>query len=168
MNDTLTLEEHNELYRQLHKNLIFKGYSLKRWIPELANIISNSNIKSVLDYGCGKAECWYTFNLKKLWNIEKVGLYDPGVEMYSQIPSKSYDMTLCIDVLEHIPEHLLDDVLDQIMSLTNKIFFCTISTRLSNKILPNGQNAHVTVKPKEWWKQKLGKYKDKLIIYHFD
>jgi 2-polyprenyl-3-methyl-5-hydroxy-6-metoxy-1,4-benzoquinol methylase len=168
MNNILTLEEHNERYKQLHKELKFKGYSLKKWIPTIAQITSNANINSILDFGCGEARCWSDFNLKELFDIKKYDLYDPGREEYSVLPDKKYDMVICIDVLEHIPENLLDTVLEQIITRTNKVFFCTISTRLASKILSNGQNAHATVKPRAWWIEKLGKYKDKLIIYYFE
>jgi 2-polyprenyl-3-methyl-5-hydroxy-6-metoxy-1,4-benzoquinol methylase len=168
MQNILTLEEHNEQYRILHKEARFRGYSLSKHISELTNLIINSNIRSVLDFGCGKAECWSVYNLNKLWDIDKFALYDPGVEKFSVLPDKAYDLTICIDVLEHIPENLLDEVLEQMMSRTNKILYCTISTRLANKKLPNRNNAHATVKPAEWWIQKFGKYKNRLIMYRFD
>ncbi len=167
MTNMLSLEENNQYYMQLHKNPIFNGYSLKYWIPELGNIVRNSNINSVLDFGCGKAKCWLDFNLKTQLGIERLGLYDPGVKQFSNLPDISYDMVICIDVLEHIPEHLLDEVLEQIFSRAKKIVFLSISTRLASKKLPNGDNAHATVKPKEWWLDKLKKY-ETLTIARFD
>lgn len=167
MTDMLTLEQHNSLYKEMHKDNIFNGYSLRTWIPEISRIIKNSNITELLDFGCGKANCWYRYDLKNQLNLDRIGLYDPGVEKFSVLPQDSYDMVICIDVLEHIPENLLDTVLDQIFSRAKKIVFLTISTKLAQKILPNGNNAHVTVRPEKWWLERLKKY-ETLTITHFD
>lgn len=167
MSNILSLEEHNALYKQMHQEPIFKGYSLRKFIPHISSLVVNSNITSVLDFGCGKAECWIKYNLKDQLGISKLGLYDPGVDKFSILPNIKYDLVVCIDVLEHVPENLLDTVFDQIFSVTGKVFFCNISTRLAGKTLPNGDNAHATVKPKEWWLEKMKKY-NKLIISHFD
>lgn len=167
MTNMLTLEQHNEFYKELHKKPKFNGYSLFKYIPEISQLINNSNIKSLLDFGCGKAQCWFDFRLDKLFKLDRLGLYDPGVEKFSNFPAIKYDMVICIDVLEHIPEHLLDEVLEQIFSKAEKVVFLSISTRPANKKLPSGDNAHATIKPKQWWLDKLKKY-DTLTITHFD
>jgi hypothetical protein len=33
--------------------------------------------------------------------------------------------------------------------------FFTVSTRLANRKLPDGRNAHLIVQPLEWWTEKL-------------
>lgn len=167
MTNMLTLEQHNEFYKELHKTPKFNGYSLFKHIPELFQLIHNSNITSVLDFGCGKGLCWLDFRLDKLFKLERLGLYDPGVEKFSHIPNVTYDMVICIDVLEHIPEHLLDEVLEQIFSKAEKLVFLSISTRPASKKLPNGDNAHATIKPKQWWLDRLKEY-NILTITHFD
>jgi hypothetical protein len=164
----LTLEEHNNYYKELHKQNKFQGYSLLKWIPDLSNLIRNSNIETVLDFGCGEAKCWKEHKLSKILGVKTYALYDPGVPEFSKLTKYQYDMVICIDVLEHIPEHLLDIVLEQIISRAKKAVFLAISTRPASKLLPNGQNAHATIKNKNWWLEKLSVYDNKLIITHFD
>lgn len=169
MTDTLTLQESHELYRKTHeaKPSIFKGNSLHHWIPEISTIVRNSNIKTVLDYDCGKAVCWKNYNLGKMWKLDRFQLYDPGVSEYSTLTDEKHDLVICIDVLEHVPKQHVDTVLKQIIERTNKLAFLSISTRLASKKLVDGSNAHATVEKRGWWLEKLSKY-DKLIIANFD
>lgn len=160
-----TLQKNNELYRQFHdthKNH-FSGDGLKPFIPDIGFLIKNSNIKTVIEYGCGKAFPWKDYNLKKMWRLEKVSFYDPGVEEYSIPLSSPSDLVICIDVMEHIDPECVDEVLDNIDKLSNKAIFFSISTRLATKKLPDGRNAHLTVQPSDWWQQKINRL-DKFII----
>lgn len=162
MNPTDILEHSNKLYKQLHQDpLLFRGASLKTHVHDIGKIIQDSNIKSLLDYGCGKAMTHTDYNLRKLWRLDNVGLFDPGVEQYWNKPEGQFDMTICIDVMEHVPPECVDDVLADIASYTKKIAVFSISTRPAGKKLPDGRNAHLTVKPAHWWKKKL----DQLPFY---
>lgn len=169
MINMLTLEESHNLYRQTHTKFPsnFKGFSLHKWIPDIGMLIKTSNIKTVLDFGCGKAGCWNQYDLKGLWGLTEVALYDPGVESYNKLPEKRFDLVICTDVLEHVPEHLLNEVLTQITTRARKAVFCTISTRPASKTLVDGSNAHANVQNESWWRNKLIKY-NPIIISHFD
>lgn len=161
------LQNNNELYRQLHQNPnMFLGMSLKAFIPEISALIRDSNINSVNDYGCGKAAAWNEYNLKSLWELSSVGLYDPGVEKYSADITVPRDLVICIDVLEHIEPDYIDDVLNEIDRLSTKAVFLNICTRLAGKTLPDGRNAHLLVQPQEWWREKLKRF-NKLVITHY-
>lgn len=150
------LESMYKLYEQMHTDPnMFMGYSLQSYVPEISQIIKDSNIKTVLDYGCGKGLPYKAFNLRQLWSVDDIQLYDPGVPQYQTKPTGLYDMTLCMDVMEHVPEENVDDVLEEIAKYTKKVAVLSISTRPASKTLPDGRNAHLTVKPVKWWKQKL-------------
>lgn len=143
-------------YEQMHKDPnMFMGFSLHSFIPEISLIVKDTNIKTVLDYGCGKGLAHRTFNLRQMWGVDDITLYDPGVMLYQTKPSGLYDMTLCMDVMEHVPEEYVDDVFEEIAKYTKKVAVFSISTRPASKLLPDGRNAHLTVKPVKWWKQKL-------------
>lgn len=160
-----TLKESNDVYRQTHEAQpdSFKGYSIRDHTSTIGNLIRHSNIKTVIDYGCGQAGAWKQYDLKSLWRLEEVCLYDPGVEKYSVNPTYERDLVVCVDVMEHIPEHLVDQVLFDVCSLAEKAIFFSISTRPATKKLINGVNAHLTVKPREWWQEKINCL-DKLVI----
>ena len=61
----------------------------------------------------------------------------------------------CIDVLEHIEPDLLDNVLDDLMMLTDGYAFITVHTGPAVKTLSDGRNAHLIQKPARWWLPKL-------------
>lgn len=145
-----------DFYEQMHRDpKMFQGFSLQTYIPEISLLIKDTNIRSLLDYGCGKAQAHTMYKLPALWGIEQLCLYDPGVPEYQTKPTGKYDMTICIDVMEHVPEEHVDLVLQEIASYTTKVAVFSISTRPAKKLLPDGRNAHLTVKPMSWWKNKL-------------
>lgn len=160
-----TLEESNDVYRQTHEAHpdYFAGYSIVKYVYDIGNLIRDSNIETVIDYGCGKARAWKQYNLEALWELREAYLYDPGVAFYNTKPTYARDLVICTDVMEHIPEHLVDDVLADICSLAKKAMFLNISTRPATKRLVDGSNAHATVKPRMWWQQKINRL-DKFVI----
>ena len=159
------LQKNNELYHQYHDThkKHFSGDGLKQFIPDISFLIRNSNIKTVIEYGCGKAHPWKDYNLKKMWRLDKVDFYDPGVEEYSHSLSSPCDLVICVDVMEHIDPECVDEVLGNIDKLSNKAIFFSISTRRAAKNLPDGRNAHLTVQPPDWWQRKIDRF-NKLVI----
>jgi hypothetical protein len=64
-------------------------------------------------------------------------------------------MVACIDVLEHIEPHLLDNVLDDLRRVTRDLLFVTVDCGPAVKVLPDGRNAHLIQQPPSWWLPKL-------------
>lgn len=60
----------------------------------------------------------------------------------------------CTDVMEHIPTDKVDVVLQNIIASAPKTFF-QISTVPDNFGTMIGQMLHLTVRPHEWWREKL-------------
>jgi len=168
MNHSLELQKSIDVYRQTHTAHpeYFSGYSLTTYTSEIEDLIKYSNIKTCIDYGCGKAKAWSFHQLQLLFGLDKVSLYDPGVQQYSVRPAEPADLVLCIDVLEHVPENCVDEVLIDICSFAKKAVFLNITTRPAGKNLVDGTNAHATVKPKQWWQAKINTM-NKLIIAHY-
>jgi hypothetical protein len=98
---------------------------------------------SVLDYGCGKG------SLRKALG-EFVENYDPAVPEWSGMPPPA-DLVVCTDVLEHVEPDQMGRVVAHIRSLTLRAAFFVIACREARKTLADGRNAHLTVKPPEWW-----------------
>jgi hypothetical protein len=88
--------------------------------------------------------------------------YDPAVKDFENKPDREFDLTLCIDVMEHVQEDKVEDVLKDLFNKT-KFVFLTITCYAAIQNLPNGKNAHYTIKEPNWWEEKLklyqGKYK---------
>ena len=147
-NDTITQ------YKYLHKNNKIYGSSSLQYFDNVKTLANELNCQSIIDFGCGKGVL--SNEIEKKLKI-KCTKYDPAIEQYDTIPNEKFDLLICTDVLEHVPLENLDNVLSSIKTLSNNCFFA-ISCRLAGQILPNGENAHCTVYPKEWWKQFLYKY----------
>ena len=108
--------------------------------------------KSILDYGCGSKR-----SLLKVLDIP-IGVryegFDPAVPEYSKRPERA-DLVVFIDVLEHIEEDYLRNVMDDLASLTKSHVFLTIHTGPAGKFLDDGRNAHLIQQPWAWWKAWL-------------
>ena len=150
------------------KEEAYEGTSTLPYVEIIKNIITFYQCKSLLDYGCGKAKLYneafktnkgsYT-NLKDYWNLD-INLYDPCYEKYNTLPKSKVDVSICIDVLEHIPEEDVDWVLRELMSLTKKITFINVACYPALAHLPDGRNAHITLQEPSWWQEKLNQCAD--------
>jgi len=140
-------QEYLETQKQLHQNPSYGVASLEM-APFVKKIFEYSNFTSISDYGAGKK------NLEK--KLLDLGLknfdyfpYDPVFPEYG--PPKKADIVCCIDVLEHIEEEYLTNVLDELKKITMKLGFFTIATKPAGKFLKDGRNAHLIQKPASWW-----------------
>ena len=143
------------------------GEALAEYKHEVFSIIRERNVRSILDYGCGKAKFHkILFNNPKVpgspMGVVIIG-YDPAVPQYAIKQNMDYDLVLCVDVMEHIQEDKVDEVLEDLFNSGRHIFL-TITCYPATQILPNGKNAHYTVKEPSWWNEKLAKYDGKYTV----
>lgn len=117
------------------------GTTAGRMAGEVRSLMAQHGAARVLDYGCGKGVL-----AEALPGM--VTNYDPAT--YPERPAP-HDLVVCIDVLEHIEPAALEAVLDDLQALTRRALFLLISTRPAVAVLPDGRNAHLIVRPAEWW-----------------
>ena len=115
-------------------------------------ILKIGDCRSLSDYGAGKC------NLKMALGLRDGGPvsyqpYDPAFPEYGA--PRPADLVTCIDVLEHIEPNLLDNVLDEIASITQRLAFVTVHTQPAKKVLSDGRNAHLIQEPPSWWIDRL-------------
>lgn len=134
------------LQRSFHEGAPHYGTSGGFYEDSIRQVIEDFNIKSVLDYGCGKGR------LKAALG-DIVREYDPAIPGKDAPPERA-DLVVCTDVLEHIEPERLDSVLEHIRQLGAFAYF-VIATRPADKNLPDGRNAHLIVKDADWWKETL-------------
>ena len=145
-----------ELYKTHHSDPEnFQGESLTPHIENIKHLIKKTNSKTALDYGCGKAKLYYNQNVHLYWGIEQMGLYDPAIEQLNKIQLDNFDCVISTDVLEHIPESEILNTLKLIFKLSNKCVYLNIAMYPADTILSNGENAHCTLKPIQWWRNQI-------------
>ena len=164
-----------DAYKDLHNDTgAFKGISLVPFISSIKDLVVSNKCETLFDYGCGKG-LPYTKDFKKtdphneikyftkpvqdIWNIKEFFLYDPAHPDHDKLPNKKYDIVLCTDVLEHIPESDLDWVIKEVLSYATKVAFINVCSVEALKTFPTGKhkgrNVHVSVFSHEWWINKF-------------
>ena len=164
-----------DTYKEMHKQQgLFKGISLIPFIHVIKDLIISNKCKTLFDYGCGKG-LPYTKDFKltdadnkckdfdkpvqDMWNIKEFFLYDPAYSEHDKLPNKKYDIVLCTDVLEHIPESDLDWVIREVLRFSNKVAFINVCSQEARKTFltgkHKGRNVHVSVFSNDWWINKF-------------
>lgn len=143
---------YREIQESLHQDPSY-GTASHVFAPIIAEVIRESGLNEILDYGAGKGRLKTA--LVDLIDVPvTVAEYDPGVEEKSDPPEPA-DMVVCLDVLEHIEPDLLDNVLDDLKRLTKFIGVLTVNYEPAKKFLPDGRNAHLIVESQAWWLPRI-------------
>jgi SAM-dependent methyltransferase len=143
----LISDTYRELNEKLHENPKYGSRKREAIYSELKALAKATQSETVLDYGCGKGE------MGRNWN--KVTSYDPCVKKFSTRPDGRFDLVACCDVLEHVEPECLGEVLHDIFGYAERVVYLVISTRPATKTLADGRNAHLIVKPEDWWHELL-------------
>jgi hypothetical protein len=165
------------MYRHMHEHgtgehglsavATFPGTSLMRHIMRIKTLIERTGAATILDYGCGKGALYLpnplaikgagTFDgVVDYWNVDSVACYDPGYAPFSALPKEQFDGVVCTDVMEHCPEEDLPWIVAEIFSYARRFVYVNVACFPAEKTLPNGENAHCTVRPPEWWAKLYG------------
>ena len=152
-----TQKKYIEEYKLYHKTPRGRGDSYEKCHKNISELVNSTNSKTLLDFGCGRGEQYSIQNLHESWGYMPE-LYDPAVKGIDRLPTGKFDGIYSTDVMEHIPEKVIPDVLDYIYSHANKFVYLGICTAPAKAILSNGENAHCTVKPIEWWTNEIKKH----------
>jgi hypothetical protein len=138
-----------------HIDNAFSDFELRHYRAHLHKIISYFETKTLLDYGSGGSN-WDLEGFhedgksaKEYFGLEAVKKYDParGLDERSKV-----DAVICFDVLEHI--HILDisKVIRDLFASSGKLLIINVACYSARAMLPNGENAHITVREPLWWK----------------
>ena len=145
-------EGYNRTDGSFVKNVYSDAEPLK-FADQLEKIIGYFNAKTALDYGSGGSD----LNKTKLSNGEKFINYIGLNKIHSFEPARSKrnkrksDIVLCFDVLEHIFINDVPWVINDLFKHANKCVVINVACYNAAALLPNGENAHITVRPPSWW-----------------
>jgi len=146
---TLFTQEYADLLAEEHSTGEW-GRTAQQYIEPITKYAAEVNETHMLDYGAGRGGL--KMHIPEGYTITE---YEPG-RPDTRDNNTPHNYVVCIDVLEHIEPDCIDAVLDDLQRVTLKGGFFTVSTRLAGKILKDGRNAHLIVKPFEWWAEQLG------------
>ncbi|KJD35934.1 hypothetical protein PW52_09450 [Tamlana sedimentorum] len=143
------------------------------------NLIDNYEFKTVLDAGCGSGDV-VRYLLSKGYIAKGIELSESVLRDYAQdllnkgivsqgslkkIPyeDNTFDVIFSSEVLEHIPEEDISDVVNELYRVSKNYVFLTISLRPSS----NFNKYHITLKDRNWWENKFflaGFIKDNAVV----
>ena len=158
-------EELIEMYKIMAHNfkvedgrIVTKGYNMFNagyYRDFLLSQFSDYDIKTLLDYGCGGSD-WNDINFTKdkksainFFGLDKVFRYEPARYIDER---QLVDCVICFDVLEHIFLSDIPNFVRNIFSYSKKLVILNVACYKANALLPNGENAHITVRHGLWWK----------------
>ena len=134
----------------------YGDFELQKFRTICKEHISDPGIKTVLDYGGGGSD-WDApgfdsntgASAKQFFDVRSVTTFEPA---RNQMEKKHSDCVVCMDVLEHIFITDVANLTHELFSLAKKLLVVNIACYKAAALLPNGENAHVTVRSPDWWK----------------
>jgi hypothetical protein len=152
--ERLISNDYRRQQEELHKDPNYGTASI-HYAPLVARVINQYQVDRMLDYGAGKGNLFKTLVKDKLLQRPlKVQHYEPSNPEWAFEPDPC-EMVACIDVLEHVEPHLIENVLDDLQRVTQRIGAFSIATEPAMKTLPDGRNAHLIVEDMGWWLPKI-------------
>jgi hypothetical protein len=159
------LHEQGEIQTGLQPEKTFEGMSLLPHLKTIKALIERTGATTLLDYGCGKGHQYDPRPIKikgvlyksiiDYWGVAMLSGYDPCYPPYSQLPEGKFDGVISTDVLEHCSEQDLPWIMAEIFDCARLFVYVSIALYPATKLLPNGENAHSTLKPRKWWEELL-------------
>jgi len=155
----------------------FSGTTCYRSYRRLIKFVQQHRPKTALDYGCGKGRQLTDVGIvlktkeklimvnswREALRLDKLYGYDPAWPYLDKLPHtldprhKGYDpaggvdLVYSTDVLEHIPASDLPWVIQRMSDMAKKCIFLNAASYSAQKSMANGDNAHYTVEPPDWW-----------------
>jgi hypothetical protein len=134
----------------------FSDFELRAYRPNIRSIFNEYAISTVLDYGCGGSDWRYKGfddetgqSAMEYFKLRNVYRYEPARSVDER---QTADCVISFDVLEHIFISDMPSVLRDMFSYAAKLLVLNVACYAAAATLPNGENAHITVRHPFWWK----------------
>lgn len=137
-----------------HIEIAFSDMEIRAFKDHIKPLFNQFKIKSLLDYGCGGSNYDSTgfdenISAKDYFSLDFVRLYEPARNIDQRQKS---DAVICFDVLEHVFISDIPSTIRELFSLSDKLLVINVACYSARALLPNDENAHITVRPPLWWK----------------
>jgi len=125
--------------------------------------------QNVVDLGCGRAELSKLLPYKTYTGVD-ISSYQINKNIaeneqpnstfirhsIDKLPYEdmAFDVAICTDVMEHVPENRVDRVLKEMFRVAHSVMLVIdcAAAKLTDK---NGKNLHCTIQPYRWWMKKI-------------
>ncbi len=166
-----TMHIRGEQFQNIPPEQTFSGQSLPRHAGNIKQLIDLHAARTLLDYGAGKGAQYQPLrvdvpglgqfaSIPEYWGVDNITCYDPGFEPFSRLPSGQFDGVISTDVLEHCPEDDIAWILGEMFRFAAKFLYANVACYPAKKRLSNGENAHCTIRPADWWQTQLSDVAD--------
>lgn len=142
------------------------NHGLDLWNSQRLAFPKAKDIDSALDIGSGNGRLFQRWNDEGIdgWGIDisaqaidHDNLYkDKYIHdcLWSWKPTRQWDIGICADVMEHIPEQHVDAVLQNIAESVGQVMF-----KIANFPDSFGKGSlHLTLQDDKWWREKLARH----------
>jgi hypothetical protein len=137
----------------------FNDFELRAYRQPIRTLFHEHAIGTVLDYGCGGSD-WHAGDFDEAsgasaveyFKLRKACRYEPARNVDER---QRVDCVISFDVLEHIFVSDVPAVLRDMFAYAARLLVLNIACYPAAATLPNGENAHVTVRHPYWWKGML-------------
>lgn len=144
-----------EASKKIHEGKQFTGKFLRPHAIFIKEIIDRLEVKSILDFGCGKGQQYEWIipatnqTIEDFWGV-KVTRYDPAYPPFAAEPEGTFDLVICTQVLGAIPITDHPWVIDRLYAFANKALY--VSERLGDarKIVGNPNLRAFDYTPQQW------------------
>lgn len=122
-------------------------------------LIAKHNVRSVLDFGCGRGTLGNTVmgrDIKKPRTDVEWRDYDPAIPGKDVLKLEHVDMIVSTHSLEHIEPERFDDTLNEWAVMTPRVIYAAIPSGPATKTFAGtGLDLHLIQKPPWWWRKRL-------------
>ncbi len=141
---------------QQRVDIAFSDFELRAYREQILSIFNEHSISTVLDYGCGGSD-WRSSDFDEAsgqsaieyFKLQNAYRYEPALNIDER---QRVDCVISFDLLEHIFISDVPAVLRDMFSYATKLIVLNVACYPAAAKLPNGENAHVTVRHPFWWK----------------
>ena len=133
---------------------VYSDQEALKFRNELRPLFQKYRIRSVLDYGGGGGD-WRDKDvpeggtLAAFLGVDDYRVFEPARDRDDRAPA---DAVVCFDVMEHIYLADVGYVLNDLFAQATKLVVINVACYPAAALLPNGENAHITVRKPDWWK----------------
>lgn len=141
---------------QQRVEVAFSDFELRAYRSQMLSIFNQHAVSTVLDYGSGGSD-WRASGFdeasnqsaREYFKLDHAYRYEPAREVDER---QRVDCVVSFDVLEHLFISDVPSVLRDMFSYASKLIVLNVACYPAAAKLPNGENAHVTVRRPRWWK----------------